>query len=64
MHLLELTVASLAGLAVVAFLVGRYPIHRTLHWRGDVAGNGRDIAPTWGGQDSGSAAEGQAAAGE
>jgi len=42
----------MVALALVAFLVGQYPIHRTLHWRGNVTGNGRDIAPTTGGQDS------------
>ncbi len=53
MHLLQLTVSSLAGLAMVALLVGQYPIHRTLHWKGNVTGNGRDTAPTRSDQDIG-----------
>lgn len=40
MRLLELVVAILVGMVVMAFLLGQCPIHRTLRWKGKVTGDG------------------------
>jgi hypothetical protein len=45
MHLLEI-LAGLLGSTAAAYLVGRYPIHRTLRWKGQKATDGKDIAVT------------------
>ncbi len=41
MHLLLRMVAIPAGLAVVAFLVGRYPINRALRWKEKATGDSK-----------------------
>lgn len=46
LHLAESVAVSLIGLAMVAFLLGHYPIHRTLRWKG--TDDGRDTVSTTG----------------